>query len=359
MNFARIYLFFARLLTLTLSLGIVLGPSQKSYADANAAAVGSIVSSSVMMLQGGKELAKDLAAPNPSGIAITIDILTIVGGAALLAVSLTAKDQTDGDNIAPPLPGSDPFTKKNQPPGLCADNNPICDCTGPDSATNPVCNPEFVAKGVEIIKTGLKNGDFVPPDGETPEKLTEKLDSLLGDLNLINGVVAGGQPESSLAELSGVRGSGFGSAGRTGLSRAGKDAFNENTQVSGSNFGSFGSSSSGSNVAGPADRTGLGKTIFDGLLNIINADSGEDLSIFQRNTRRHQGDNGTRSFMMARIEQIRQSALKYRDKLSAPAKLAKSSPTQKPRKPATSPRQAPKGAKKSQKTPKSALSTPK
>jgi hypothetical protein len=84
-------------------------------------------------------------------------------------------------------------------------------------------------------------------------------------------------------------------------------------------------------LAGPSDSV-LGNVTWNGSLDMIDAESGKSLTLWQRATRRYQGDkDGTRAFTMARVEYIRSKALK---RMAAQEK-SKSVPVASARKPAS------------------------
>ncbi len=334
-------------------------PAQSHSEDINASAIGGILSSSITILGGFRMYSIDSAGCSASPVVagactgMTIDVLTITAGVATLGLSVYSMLQTDGDGG-----GGDP------PPGICdttpkpdfctTDNNPtpdnsdsqlcrtapeLCNCSGPSAATNPVCNPDAITKDIPRIKSDIERGIISPPDGKSKEDFFNDLDNLAKDLGTLNGIATGALPDSAIAELSSIKGSGFNSAGRAGAGDAGAGDFNEDSGFSNGSSGGglLGAFGSGSKTVGPADTTGLGRALFDGLLNLIDAATGKDLTVFQRNTRRLQSfeDKGKRAFAMARIEQIRQAALKYKESLKtktlakAPIKSQKTKKTNK------------------------------
>ncbi len=88
-------------------------------------------------------------------------------------------------------------------------------------------------------------------------------------------------------------------------------------------------SKAGKHKAGPADRSGLGKARLNGGLDMLDDETGKSLTIWQRATRRYQGDSrGSRALFMAKMEYMRKKAagsplfakLKKVQELNAPKK---------------------------------------
>jgi hypothetical protein len=190
-------------------------------------------------------------------------------------------------------------------PIVCQGDNsksPACDCSGPNASLNILCGPDSIKNVKKILDSQNLTDTSQLPDGVTVKqandqnsKASSMLDNLLaGNLGAID--------STSLGEaLDGGKSGGLGNVGSDiiGGGSGGPDPFGL-----------------GKVKAGPADRAGLGKISYPNGLDSIDEATGKFLTLWQRNTRRHQGDvRGSRAFFLAKVEFMRK-------RVSAPATLA-------------------------------------
>ena len=124
-----------------------------------------------------------------------------------------------------------------------------------------------------------------------------------------------------------------GGAGASGLagsgSSGGKSANGLYDGSGGDGWGGFSFAASGGKV-GPSDRSALGNARAFGSLELVDEESGKSLTLWQRATRKYQGeDGGKRAYILAKMEFIRSQALKQQQmKLAAksPAEKSKTEP---------------------------------
>lgn len=241
----------------------------------------------------------------------------IGGGLVVIAAAVLTADSSKGSDG-----GFNPFNqqnnndnkpkeKKNNPfnnSSVCGDTGD-CGCSLPTASSNPLCASDPAAKFKELTDDfrNLASSGSVPlPDGKTLDEILSELDSQLGTIEAAVKVANGEM--SSADGLAALEGAGFGNFSKDGKSgsRSGEAGFED------SGFGSSSSSGGGSGSAsvGPKDRSGLGKTLWNGLLDMLDETSGKSLTLWQRVTRKYQGDRGHRALAMARMELIRNKALR-------------------------------------------------
>lgn len=275
----------------------------------------------------------------------TLSVGVIIGGAYSIITSLTSKDSTTGSNgpgFTPP-PGGGPGGGPNGPVGNPFDGSnfcggdPSCSCTTPEAAANPLCSPDprkslgdlaAQAKAIIADNPGLDFGNGVSADS-----LLKDLDNNLRAFENAFGVATGEIDPSAL------EGSGFGNFSKDGKAGSGSKGGYSEDAVDGASGGGGGSGGVGSTV-GPKDRSGLGKTVWNGLLDMLDDATGKSLTLWQRATRRYQGERGQRALLMARMEMIRnrgrklamerQSALKSKSVVKAAKKKSLSAKTKNP-----------------------------
>jgi hypothetical protein len=177
-----------------------------------------------------------------------------------------------------------------------------CGCGPNEAATNPMCSPD----GLDKIKADLENakslfatGDIPLPEGKTPEGMLGELDNALAELGKAESALATGDLGDILA-TDGLGNGRSGGAGKKGAGGGGGDG------MGGGAYGGFGGG--GAVRAGPADRSGLGSALSVNELNMIDEATGKKLTIWQRATRRYQGEGSRRALMMSRAEFIRKEA---------------------------------------------------
>jgi hypothetical protein len=228
--------------------------------------------------------------------------------AAIAGMIPTGSGASEAGAVSGGGAGSGNYNRNFDPNSNLADqfcknpNDPACNCSGPNAANNILCGPGSI-KNVQATlnaqKDKLKDGSTPIPAGQTVEGLlasidqaNQGLDSLLG--GTLPGVDSGVLGES-LADLKeGGAGKGVGSDILAGGS------------------GSFDSDLLGLNKtkAGPADRKGLGNIISTSGLDAIDEVSGKSLTIWQRLSRRMQGDqSGSRAYTMAKTEWLRKNTM--------------------------------------------------
>jgi len=173
-----------------------------------------------------------------------------------------------------------------------------CDCSGASASSNPLCGPEGLKNSIAAIdlsKKLLSEGVISPPDGQS-------LDSLMADIDKANkslSDLASGKAPSELD--SGNLGESVAGSGPSG---SGKEI---GAEITGGGSGGF-DDPFGANKgkAGPADRSGLGKASFANGLDMIDDESGKSITLWQRLTRRMQGNQaGDRAFLLAKMEYMR------------------------------------------------------
>jgi len=191
-----------------------------------------------------------------------------------------------------------------------------CDCSGPDSGLNPLCSPDALknlSKELANAKSMLESGMLTPADGTSLE------DALAGFDNAT--AMADALANGTIPNVEGVSGTDFaGDPGSGNGNKAGKGG--ATSVIEGNSGGGLAGFGSDNKIkAGPANRDGLGKTLWNGLLDMVDDESGRSLTIWQRATRRYQGNDGQRAFQLAKIESIRTQKFKItRKDGSAPTK---------------------------------------
>jgi hypothetical protein len=274
-----------------------------------------------------------------------MNVMAALGAAGMILSAIETEDATQGGGGPGGFPtpdggggggggpgGGDPFGGA----GPC-DNDPLCSCSGPNAASNPLCSsnkPQALRDFANKIKDDINSGTLPLPENMTLDDFNSKFDQELGNFDTAVGIANGTIDPSAL------EGSGFGNFSKDGKAGAGgsKGGFSEDA-VDGASGGGGGSGGLGSTV-GPKDRSGLGKTVWNGLLDMLDDATGKSLTLWQRATRRYQGERGQRALLMARMEMIRnrgrklamerQSALKSKSVVKAAKKKSLSAKTKNP-----------------------------
>jgi hypothetical protein len=321
--------FATRSLRTVLGLSLVLSSSQPlpARAELDAAAIGNGVSAlgTTMMtiaiidsMGSGASCSCVVSTGTecPKGVAMMCGMMglnILVAIASLIPIGSgqdTAASVAGGTPNLGELAGFDP----DQPlAGLvgCPNGSPACDCSGPSASMNILCGRgslENVKAQLGQIATDIQAGTLPIPDGQTPEGLLSSIqDANAGLDSLLNGQIPGVESASIGDSIGGGKSSGGGKAG---------------TEILGGGFDTSFANGAGPKKAGPADRAGLGKISLINGLDAIDEETGKSLTIWQRLSRRTQGDEqGSRSFLMAKIEAMRKQASKKQ-----PATLASSKP---------------------------------
>ena len=181
-----------------------------------------------------------------------------------------------------------------------------CGCGGDDAKFNPACNADALknlGSDLAAAKDLLEQGKLEIPEGKSKDDL---LAATNGAMAALNSALAGegGNGDDS------IDAGGFGDT--TGKSKKGGVGSGASGFASTGGVGGLSGLSDlfGLKRAGPEDRSALGKMAWNGWLDMVDDQTGKSLTIWQRATRRYQGENGARAFMMARTEAIRKQALK-------------------------------------------------
>jgi hypothetical protein len=174
-----------------------------------------------------------------------------------------------------------------------------CGCDGPDAAMNPACSPDALSKlpdQLALARNLIEQGLAVS-EGQSKEEALASIDSSMAALNS----AMSGESTGDLGDIAATDGLGNGrGTGKKGAGGSGGDG------MGGGAYGGFGGG--GAVKAGPADRSGLGSALSVNELNMIDEATGKKLTIWQRATRRYQGEGSRRALMMSRAEFIRKEA---------------------------------------------------
>jgi len=223
-------------------------------------------------------------------------------GAALWAIM--ANDQSKGATNAGGV-GSIPNFNPNLPlvnqlNPQCEANPADCGCTPENSAGNPVCDPEaFKNLGdiAERFRKDVQDGKIVSSDGKDLTEDLAKMDLALGQIAAVTTGSGGSEVPDSGEIAGGALGFGEASGARSGRGTAYSTSF----QTQGS-----GGVGTGGGRVGPANTEGLGNAIPLNGLTMIDEATGKELTLWQRATRRYQGEQGSRALRLARVEFTRQ-----------------------------------------------------
>jgi len=197
---------------------------------------------------------------------------------------------------------------KNLGSVVCANaNDPICNCSGANASSNILCGPDAIKKvQAEVIKQkeNLQNGNLPIPENSTFDALVagfEKAEAGLNDL------LKGKMPSYSDID-----------SGNLGESVAGSHA-GSNGKSLGSEILAGGSSDfqfdlnslqAGKHKFGADDKAGLGKASIVNGLDIQDDETGKSLTIWQRLTRRMNGDErASRAYFLAKMEYLRRQSM--------------------------------------------------
>jgi hypothetical protein len=289
--------------------------------DAKTASGLQLATGSLTTLLGIADISTYCSGPQAAGLNCAGGILATAVGLFQAGIAIDNLLSQNDDGGAPPnpdicvlapgtCPSDDDSPNPLDPDGdFCEKNPQICQCSGTAASSSPICNPNTVNSQIPTIKKGLTDGTIALPPGSSLEDTLAALDALPDNLAVASSVLTGSKPNSELAKLSGIRGSGGGKTARGKSGQAGLDAFNESSGFDASAGGGFGLGTGG-RPASPVDTKGLGGIVFDGSLNVIDSDTGNSLSLWERATRRYQGESlfKGRAVMMARVENIKKLA---------------------------------------------------
>ncbi len=232
-----------------------------------------------------------------------MNVLAIAGGALSVVSSLMSMGaQKGGGRSTSGGPGyltanpTDPLIKQ-----LGCIDLANCGCGPNEAATNPMCSPDGLDKikaDIENAKSLYATGEIPLPEGKTPEGMLGELDNALAELGKAESALATGD----LGDIAATDGLGNG----RGTGKKGAGGMGGGDGMGGGAYGGFGGG--GAVKAGPADRSGLGSALSVNELNMIDEATGKKLTIWQRATRRYQGEGSRRALMMSRAEFIRKEA---------------------------------------------------
>ena len=299
---------------LGLTLALPLSPTAAFAGDGKGAAIASAALGVLGATMGVVNTVKSTtccasestACPDTFGQCWMLPLNVISTAASIYSVvtSLQSKGgQSGGGTPTPdiqptPDPGAgdgSPCASGSLPAALCADCS-----TNP--AGNPLCNRyilDNVPPALGNLRTKLTSGELAPQGGKSLAESLAEIDQALGALGALSGNFDGlggaDLGSSDTGDLAGSRKNGAGRGGQSGFSDS------DGGSGSDSSFGSGGK-------AGPLDRSGLGKTNWNGSLDMLDEATGKSLTLWQRATRRYQGIGGARAFLMARTESIRSQA---------------------------------------------------
>jgi hypothetical protein len=178
---------------------------------------------------------------------------------------------------------------------------PTCSVLASAGLNNPACpggsaNNE-IRNTLGELRTALNDPNFQPPEGMTREQIEQQIND--GE-KALDGF---GNPDSAFGSLG---------AGKAGDINGGRAGGKTGSGGAGASSGLGMDDGFGSKVkAGPDNRKGLGKASIKNGLTMIDDETGQELTIWERATRRYQGGpEGRRALSLARMEWMRQEAAK-------------------------------------------------
>jgi hypothetical protein len=289
----------------------------------------------------------------PTGVAghcmmLGLNVVSIGLMAMMMFSGEESEAATTGDPTDPTIP---PGGGGGTPPPNFDSNM----CAGA-AATSYLCTGgafdlDKVDTGIEDFKDLYETGKLDVPNGDKHLVALTKAREALGNIK------AGLPPGVTQSELSGLiaeasegmEGLGGGALGLAGLAGGGGGGPGGGEGANGGEDGAYGSAGDGADwdemaggegglgkagkgKKGKNTRTGpndavLGAVTWNGSLDMVDANTGKSLTLWQRATRRYQGDKeGARAFTMARIEHIRSQAhkrLAQAEKSKAPVVAAR------------------------------------
>jgi len=196
---------------------------------------------------------------------------------------------------------------------------PPCSALASAGLSNALCGDTGTAirDSLNTIRTDLSTPNLKFPDGVSSDSLNSQVS---GGEDALSGLDSG----SMTAGKGGDSGGGGRGAG------AGKDTSKggaKGVASGGAGLGDDDFFGGKTGKAGPVDRKGLGKVTIKNGLTMIDDETGQELTIWQRTTRRYQGGpEGTRAFALARMEWVRQEAAKKGMKAVLPALASAKAP---------------------------------
>ncbi len=238
---------------------------------------------------------------------LVLNVLAFVGMTYSVITNLSAQNATSSSGSGFSMPPFNPDLSLAEQFGCV--NPADCGCDGPSAALNPACNADALKNlpnQVGKFKKGLADGSIKPADGQTLDEALAQADKALSDL------------DAALTSIGNeIANDGDGNKGKA--------------LITGTSTGGDGDFLSKAKGIGPVDTTGLGKVLWNGKLDMVDDETGKSLTLWQRATRRHQGDKGTRAFILARMEYLRQGAKKKLIADSAPPKAKTPASVQSPK----------------------------
>lgn len=234
----------------------------------------------------------------PAGFCVMMGLNIAAAIAAMIPTKTGANSASKlaGFNGVPdPNTNFDPNT--NLTDQFCSgSHDPMCDCSGANASTNILCGPAAIKNVQDLLNANrdkITNGSMAIPDGTTAADMLAGIDKASSGLSsLLDGKIPGVDTGDLGASMSDLK---EGGGGKTGY-----DTLAGGSDSSGG-FDAFGLKGK----AGPNDRTGLGKISYANGLDVVDEATGKSLTIWQRLTRRMQGDGGSRAYLMAKVEYIR------------------------------------------------------
>ena len=196
----------------------------------------------------------------------------------------------------------------------CNDNPSSCGFDQAGAADNPGCNPAALPKIIGKVDDTLKlaeKGLIDPGPNTSLDAFINDLKKNKADLEKLNDAIASGDTSGVDGLFGGQGGGNAAIAGAADRASAGSGGYDTSTDAGGAGVASTDASKT---KAGPNDRTGLGLIDLRNGLSVTDAKTGNELTLWQRATRRYQGitnldTEGKRGFFMARMEQLRSRAL--------------------------------------------------
>jgi hypothetical protein len=231
---------------------------------------------------------------------MALNIAAFGAAAYSILANSKSKSATDSGRVGS-IPNFNPnLPLVNQLNPACSNNPAECGCTPENSIGNPACDPEAfknLAGNAQRFRQDVQDGKIANPDGKDLNEDLAKLDTALGQLAaLTSGEGASGADSGEIAGGA----LGFGESTGAGSGRGASFSTSFKTEGSGS------ASGSGAGRVGPASTEGLGNAIPLNGLTMVDELTGKELTLWQRATRRYQGDQGSRALRLARVEYTRQ-----------------------------------------------------
>lgn len=260
-------------------------------------------------------------------------------GLAALAAK-TANDAKNCKGKEDPTPAASPSASSSPNPWATPSATPspagLCAALAAANLNNDLCGPkrDVIRDSLNQVNNDLRNNPNLPalPGGTTANDLQRSVD---GGFNALDGLDALGAESSNLGAGTGAgagtgSGAGRGNGSGTGHGNGRGDLASGKSGYGGEGDDDFFGGGSGKTKAGPSDRKGLGNALIKNGLTMIDQESGNELTLWQRGTRRYQGGpEGRRARALARMEWIRQEAARKGKTLPSLAD-AQTAPTRSP-----------------------------